>query len=234
MMFALSSNSFMSLSLCMLLCLICLCISMLVRISGTSFVLCPASFPKVHCTSKWRWIDLSAFCRTTAVWLMCIIYCICAKAWTYSCVYVHLCLLRLSHLPLPLWNLEYEHMKLASCIVKHLCVCVFTVCSCLDYIVHNRLLMARTLGYQRPWKQHHPSAVYPHKHSVPYIHIHIQIHRQRSLALEFVSVGLLVYVYLPMCEAISVQSCTGANLCIMLWWLMVKHIWIVSAPTCQM
>lgn len=83
MIFALTtSNSSLSLRVCVydLVSYMFVRVQASVNISDPSFVLCPASFPKVHCTSKWRWIALSAFCRTTVVCLMCIIYCVFAKA----------------------------------------------------------------------------------------------------------------------------------------------------------
>lgn len=145
MIFALTtSNSSMSLRVCAYALVSYMFVRVQARanISDPSFVLCPAGFPKVHCISKWRWIALSAFCRTIAACLMCIIYCVFAKAWTCSCVYVHLCLLRAYHICL-FETLKVNIMQLCSCILKFVCmcvctmhtfVCVYNVWYCLYYI----------------------------------------------------------------------------------------------------
>lgn len=155
--------------MCVCVCVhICMCVLYLwARVQSCvnfwPLICTPACFPKEHCTLKWRWIALSAFCRTIAACLTCIIYCVFAESCTCLCMHIHSAFWELI-ISSRLSNLESEHEQLCSCILKcegmcvqclH-CVGVCTFCdivfmaqNCLHTVVRNCLLLCLFLLYKR-------------------------------------------------------------------------------------
>lgn len=96
------------------LCYVCQIVCVCVCISGPLLLLCPACFPRVQCTSQWRWITLSAFlqnrCRVSYVYNL-----------PYMCksesmlVCVHMCSLRASHICL-FESLQVCHRNQLVCV----------------------------------------------------------------------------------------------------------------------
>ena len=152
MIFALStSNSSMSacVCVCMRVCMcpgvlyvyarVCVCVCMRVCVSWPLLMLCPACLPREHCTDH----DADGSPCQLFLQSYCTIHYICAKAWAYSCVYAHMCLLRAYHLCLceslkrrvcswvhaPDTCLWFDNAFICPCVCINLCVDVWTCAS---------------------------------------------------------------------------------------------------------